>query len=383
MGSQFSFQRSFCISLVVESTINQHSSLVLSFHNPVNSSVGDVLAVGEGGKGECDISKTVEGCQEALVEGCVEKVMACHVTKCLVLGNQQREGEKSDVGPSQKVSGDTIGPVTCSPLVLRTKNRDIQLVKTFSSSAGVIMGGANSKHVLDIQQGVGPVNLGFVHVIPIDVGGEEREGHAEDPNKSPILNPLKKRKTKKSINHFHPYNKCLNFQDYIQRKGAAMRKKSKKRGGRRVCVESSLESDPIQSSVGEDAISTTRNLQEQRNCASEGIDLLVMLPRHGDVDEVAPVVLSVSSVALIPRRGQDSGVLDLLDEGLVDCDDSPAASRLLVDRETSNAHHIIDIQEDLGLVFPGPEENKIRRLVELENRDRREKQDWEQNQSYQ
>ncbi|MCI62570.1 hypothetical protein A2U01_0083827, partial [Trifolium medium] len=50
------------------------------------------------------------------------------------------------------------------------------------------------------------------------------------------------------------------------------------------------------------------------------------------------------------------------------------------DRDRSLAHHIIDIQEDLGINFRGAEDEAVNRIMEYEERDRLEKLIWEQGQ---
>jgi hypothetical protein len=55
----------------------------------------------------------------------------------------------------------------------------------------------------------------------------------------------------------------------------------------------------------------------------------------------------------------------------------------MVDRNRAEAHHIIDIQEDLGIKFKGVGEEDVDRIMNCEVRDRIEKEDWEQQQGYQ
>ncbi|MCI08824.1 putative reverse transcriptase - beet retrotransposon, partial [Trifolium medium] len=49
-----------------------------------------------------------------------------------------------------------------------------------------------------------------------------------------------------------------------------------------------------------------------------------------------------------------------------------------MDRYTGEAHHIIDIQEDLGISFNAVGGEEVQRVMEMEDRDRREKLAWEQ-----
>jgi hypothetical protein len=54
-----------------------------------------------------------------------------------------------------------------------------------------------------------------------------------------------------------------------------------------------------------------------------------------------------------------------------------------VDKERGDAHHIIDIQEDLSVTFRGAVEENVDRCVKMEQRDRRLKIEWEQGNGYQ
>jgi hypothetical protein len=49
---------------------------------------------------------------------------------------------------------------------------------------------------------------------------------------------------------------------------------------------------------------------------------------------------------------------------------------VVLDRETTEAHHIIDILEDLGMNFNGAGDEDVRRVKDLEERDRTEKAVW-------
>jgi hypothetical protein len=62
---------------------------------------------------------------------------------------------------------------------------------------------------------------------------------------------------------------------------------------------------------------------------------------------------------------------------------SPNLMGQAVDRETTEAEHIIDILDDLGMNFKGVGDEDVRRVKEFEDRDRMEKSAWEQNNSNQ
>jgi hypothetical protein len=51
-----------------------------------------------------------------------------------------------------------------------------------------------------------------------------------------------------------------------------------------------------------------------------------------------------------------------------------------VDIDGTQAHHIIDILEDVGMHFKGAREEDVNRIMELEKRDRSELVAWEQRQ---
>jgi hypothetical protein len=58
-------------------------------------------------------------------------------------------------------------------------------------------------------------------------------------------------------------------------------------------------------------------------------------------------------------------------------------SRALVDKDIGDAHHIIDIQEDIGMTFNGRGDEDVSRSVKYEERDRQMKMNWEQGRGYQ
>jgi hypothetical protein len=51
--------------------------------------------------------------------------------------------------------------------------------------------------------------------------------------------------------------------------------------------------------------------------------------------------------------------------------------------ERGDAHHIIDIQEDVGLNFKGVGEEDVERSMRFERRDRHLKNKWVQGEGYQ
>jgi hypothetical protein len=55
----------------------------------------------------------------------------------------------------------------------------------------------------------------------------------------------------------------------------------------------------------------------------------------------------------------------------------------MVEKDRGDAHHIIDIQEDLGLTFRDAVEENVERCMKMEQRDRLLKNDWEHSNGYQ
>jgi hypothetical protein len=55
----------------------------------------------------------------------------------------------------------------------------------------------------------------------------------------------------------------------------------------------------------------------------------------------------------------------------------------MVEKERGDAHHIIDIQEELGVTFRDAVEENVEKCVKMEQRDRQLKIDWEQSNGYQ
>jgi hypothetical protein len=339
----------------------------------VNSALGDGLEASDILKGEGDVSTKVAGSQKHEVVRSVENVMCCPLN-----GSKEIEYVRFEVGPAQEDTCGVIGPLSNGPLILRTKEKDIYLAKP---SNGNITGGADITHDFEGNLSVG-CSLGPTSKNNSSDSIEVTSGYHEGGEKFHALPRHRKSKTRRSSNIFHPYNKFRKFQECIQRKGAAMKKKSKKGGGSKVGDESSTASDPIQNSRGEIVTSEGRTDQKLHSYGSEGIELEVVLPSLGGGEKEVSDNPLVRSADVVIQRGQVSGVEELVEEGLEVRIESPISGGRCVDREAINAHHIIDIQEDLGLRHYGPADDKVRRIMEMEERDCREKQEWEQN-SYQ
>jgi hypothetical protein len=159
------------------------------------------------------------------------------------------------------------------------------------------------------------------------------------------------------------------------------KKKMKQRGRKRDGVTSSSESDPILNS-NEGVGCDTNGSPNISIAAFQGVGLEIVLPMQTEDVMDGQMTLCNRVIAGDARRGTDSGVAGLLGNNSCGSVSSHASSKTR-DKEYSDAHHIIDIQEELGMNFVGSKDEMVRMVVELESRDRKEKLDWEQEQSYQ
>ncbi|KAK2420327.1 uridine kinase protein [Trifolium repens] len=144
----------------------------------------------------------------------------------------------------------------------------------------------------------------------------------------------------RKTNPYLPYNKFYKLQERMCRKaGGTTKKKSSRMGMEIDRGGSSEESDPIQVSVQDDRMNV---------CDMEGI-----------------------GGGAIARRGGGT-------EFFIFCCALLRKSLELVDKDTGDAHHIIDIQEDIGMKFNGRGDEDVVRSVKHEVRDRQMKMNWEQ-----
>ncbi|MCH85195.1 DUF4283 domain protein [Trifolium medium] len=112
---------------------------------------------------------------------------------------------------------------------------------------------------------------------------------------------------------------------------------------------------------------------------SGGIGLVVTLPAEGGKE---------GTIYSPGRRGVEgagrvgvSGVAVIVGEEPSNSIGSPLTGEGSVDKDRCDAHHIIDIQDDLGMNFNGDKEVVVNRILMFEERDRREKSVWEQEHS--
>jgi hypothetical protein len=178
-----------------------------------------------------------------------------------------------------------------------------------------------------------------------------------------------------------PYNKFFNFQDLVKKRNDALMKKKKKmgkRGGKRDEVSSSTDSDPITNSGDEICSRVSRNTQGSGIAVFEGVGLEIVLPQLDGGEEVLQKSLDVVQSSSAGHKGAGSGL-----ELMLGNDSNDSNNMITVDKETSDAHHIIEIQEEIGMNFIGATEEMVKRVMEMEERDRKEKLVWEQEQGYQ
>ncbi|GAU24086.1 hypothetical protein TSUD_388790 [Trifolium subterraneum] len=317
----------------------------------VNEGVGVVLEVCEEILGDREGSDCLgdKDCSLNLVR-MLENEKATFTRPCEV-----EVGDVSLVGSVQDFSG-YVEQVGSRSLVLRTRERDISLVGPSTD----VWAGSNRKGGVAC---ICPV-IGNSHSVGLIVPGPEvtndviansdfahREVQVVSSAVPSNSERCRKVKSKKIINAFRPCCHYLNFQKCTQRKKAAMKKKKVTRqGGRKRFSSSSAESDPIVN-PDEARVLVAANSVEVHNVTNpDGIALEVVLPGLGGGDVDSP-----QREGFIAATGttNGSGVAALVGIGSTSRTHSPISEGRLVDRDTSEAHHIIDIQEELGITFKG------------------------------
>jgi hypothetical protein len=160
---------------------------------------------------------------------------------------------------------------------------------------------------------------------------------------------------------------------YREKSIASSKKRSRKVGGRRRRGEAPACSDPIQSSELDCS---------QQHLATEapgGINLEIVLPFHSAEVERPQTQVEVGGEDInhSPVANSSSATESQLEGGGFVVDNSIMAEDPVVSREEYEAGKLIDIGEELGIQFQGSIEEFVVRMVEMEARDRKEKQDWE------
>jgi hypothetical protein len=171
--------------------------------------------------------------------------------------------------------------------------------------------------------------------------------------------------------YHHHGSKFLNFQNYIQRKGAWLKKKKAAiRDSKMVRGVVSSDSDPIQCSTGRfEGAEIIRN--------QPGISLEVVLPFEGAINGSN---ISTATSPMVAAGGLSRGDVDGgLRTGVTHISSDGGEA----ERRRSQAHHIIDILEDVGMNFKGNGEDNVSRIMECEVRDCRELMAWDQRQDHQ
>jgi hypothetical protein len=114
---------------------------------------------------------------------------------------------------------------------------------------------------------------------------------------------------------------------------------------------------------------------------SNSIMLKVVLPSGGDIETsrhsttISPLI-ALGDVSRSGLRREEGALTNLRAES----DSSGGGS---VDRDRNQAQHVIDILEDVGMEFNGDGAGAITKIMEFEDRDRREMLAWEQKQLFQ
>ncbi|WJX89444.1 hypothetical protein P8452_71443 [Trifolium repens] len=240
-----------------------------------------------------------------------------------------------------------IGPHCYQPLVLRTKDGDFPIC----CNLGGVDGNCSEVNKR--------ASLGLCSSDPLGQLAQEEVEVCRSLPSGIIHPPVDKEKGGKikramrKTNPYLPYNKFYKFQDRLNRKvGGTTKKKSNKRGIEIDQGVSSEESDPIQATVQGNRMNI---------CDMEGIGLEVVLSQEPvEAQKSSPSVVQCS---LVTKGGWgDSGMAELIGSS-VQINQNQRNSRALVDKDIGDAHHIIDIQEDIGLKFNGRGDEDVSRRL--------------------
>ncbi|GAU23763.1 hypothetical protein TSUD_128680 [Trifolium subterraneum] len=139
---------------------------------------------------------------------------------------------------------------------------------------------------------------------------------------------------------------------------------AQKRGGRRSDGSVSKESDPIQNSVGRTVSDeNSSSIPCGGGASSDGIGLEVVLPMGGVIEGTS---------CLVGRSGRDggdrvgaSGVVAIVGEEPSISLGSPLPVEGSAGNVRSDVHHIIDIQEDLGMTLMGDREVVVNQRLKV------------------
>jgi hypothetical protein len=260
--------------------------------------------------------------------------------------------------------GSDAGPLASRPKVLRTKKGDLAI----SNPDG---GGFSNVPLNDAHRALGPCLSGPLPSIPLEptriIGGSLPSTVLHNDSNSFITDKVKRGRTKstsKMPNPFPTGNFLYKFHE--TRKGGYKPKKKKASRGPLVQQPSlSNESDPIE--VSEEVC------QQNRFCNLDGINLEVVLPLSCDGGGVGRSTDSLRPVASSMGSG-NSGLGGVLGVSLPLRSEVPFSGGM-VDKDRGDAHHVIDILEDIGIVFHGQGDDDVVRSMRMEGRDRLTKSD--------
>jgi hypothetical protein len=114
---------------------------------------------------------------------------------------------------------------------------------------------------------------------------------------------------------------------------------------------------------------------------AEGIGLEVCLPLPGS-EEISPIE-TVVPCSLPGHGGSGTSGLGVLLVDSLASEIELSNQGVMFDIEIGDVHHIIDIQEDIGMNFKGKGDEDVERSLRHERRDRQLKNDWVQGEGYQ
>ncbi|CAJ2647023.1 unnamed protein product [Trifolium pratense] len=226
-------------------------------------------------------------------------------------------GQREVVGSGLVVGKGTDGVGCSRPISLRTREGDFPIV--------------------------GPFNEQRCH--PKDIGGVGSEVLVVGCNNT--LGPVVMATTSLLVGSYNINN------GKRKKEKAMLKKNAKKRGGVRGAASMSVESDPIQNSVGRIVVdeNSSSNQRQHRGISSGEVGLNVFVPAEVG-KEGTTCSMGRRGVAGVGGVG-GSGVALIAGEGPSNSIGSPLPSGGSVDKDRSDAHHIIDIQDDLGVNFRG------------------------------
>jgi hypothetical protein len=188
---------------------------------------------------------------------------------------------------------------------------------------------------------------------------------------------MKSKNSKKHPIFYHYGSRFLNFQRYIQRKGALMRKKkAARRELKNAKAIVTVDSDPIQCS--------NRSAEGGRMDENvEGISLEVVLPFRQVTNYDNCLVVTNQLVVDGGFDGEAGRGNDLRGRNIIISNNSSSTEKGEEDRRRCEAYHVIDILEEVGMNFKGDVDDNVNRIMDYEARDKCELVAWEQGQDHQ